>query len=72
MHVHGSPSRATTIGVNNGHDFGSNRTEPLSHDLTVYWFQKTFGSVWIGFSINDSASVRFGSKTWVYMFIGLV
>ena len=62
----------------NGHGFNANRTKPLSHGLTVYWFQKiingldvpkTFnGLVWFGFSINGSISVRFGSKTWVYRF----
>ena len=37
--------------ISNGHGLGSNRTEPLSHGLMVYWFQKKltvwFGLVWI-------------------------
>ena len=31
----------------NGHGLGSNRTELLSHGLTVYWFQKKL-MVWFG------------------------
>ena len=47
----------------------SARTEPLSHGLMVYWFQKNlmvwFGLVWI-------LDKRFGSKTRVYRFTSLV
>ena len=41
--------------ASNQRGFGSNRTEPLNHDLTVYWFQKKFnGLLWFEFSINSS------------------
>ena len=33
--------------TSNGYDFGSNRTEPLSHGLMVYWFQIII-MVWFG------------------------
>ena len=62
-------STAACMPFSNGHGFGSNRTEPLSHGLTIYWFYK---KKWFGFSINGLVSFRFGSKTRVYRFIGLV
>ena len=53
------------IDISKGHGLGSNRTEPLSHGLTVYWFQK-YLMVWI-----FDKRFSFGSKTRVYRFIGL-
>ena len=42
----------------NGHGFGSNRTESLSHGLNALLVPNKFnGLVWFGFSINGSVSV---------------
>ena len=47
-----------------------NRTvKPWFNGLLVP--KKINGLVWFGFSINGLVSVRFGSKTRVYRFIGL-
>ena len=56
--------------LSNGHGFGSIRTEPLRHGLTVYWFQKNL-MFWFGFSINGLVSVlKLGFVGLVQRFIG--
>ena len=45
-HIFWSHISYLTFETSNGPGLGSNQTEPLSHDLTVYRFQKSNGLIW--------------------------